>query len=89
MTNRAILARLLDQTTRAETAGRRHRALTIDRRMTTIAPEHPDPSWERARLEPVDGEVVGRDRLSAMLEVMRDPDLRERVLAILAPLTPE
>jgi len=91
MTNRATLVRLLlNQATRAEAAGRGRRALTLYRRMTTIAPEHPHPWWERARLELVDGEVAAaRDSLSAMLEITRDHDLREQVVATLASLTPE
>ena len=78
--NRSILVRLLlNQATRAETAGLGRRALTLYRRMTSIAPDHPHPWWERARLELVDGDVpAARISLAAMLEVTREPELRAR-----------
>jgi regulator of sirC expression with transglutaminase-like and TPR domain len=89
MPNRAVLVRLLlNQATRAEAAGRGRRALTLYRRMTLIAPGYPHAWWERARLERVDGdEAAARDSLTAMLEITRDPDLRDRVSATLASLT--
>ena len=91
MPNRAILVRLLqNQASRAEAAGRGRRALTLYRRMTAFAPGHAHAWWERARLELVDGDTAAaRDSLTAMLEITRDPELRDRVSTVLASLTPE
>jgi regulator of sirC expression with transglutaminase-like and TPR domain len=88
MTNRAILLRLLlNQATRAEAAGQGRRALTLYRRMTDVAPEHGHGWWERARLELVDGDAAAaRASLAAMLEITRDPDLRQRIANALASL---
>ena len=88
MPNRAILVRLLlNQATRAERAGQGRRALTLYRRMTAVAPDHPHPWWERARLELVDGDVAAaRSSLAALLEITREPELRRRVADILASL---
>ena len=88
MPNRSILVRLLlNQATRAEKAGRGRRALTLYRRMTAVAPDHPHPRWERARLELVDGDVAAaRISLAAMLEITREPALRQRVVDTLASL---
>lgn len=88
MPNRSILVRLLlNQATRAEAAGRGRRALTLYGRMTAIAPDHAHPWWERARLELVDGDVAAARRsLTAMLEVSREPELRERVVSLLRSL---
>jgi regulator of sirC expression with transglutaminase-like and TPR domain len=85
MPNRAILVRLLlNQATRAEKAGRGRRALSLYRRMTSIAPGYPHPWWERARLELVDNDVAAaRASLTAMLEITCDADLRERVTSTL------
>lgn len=88
MQNRAILVRLLlNQATRAEKAGRGRRALVLYTRMTSIAPAYPHPWWERARLELVDNDVVAaRASLTAMLEITREPTLREQVTNTLAAL---
>ncbi|MEG8038679.1 transglutaminase-like domain-containing protein [Sphingomonas sp. LR60] len=88
MKNRAILVRLLlNQATRAERAGDRRRALMLYRRMTSIAPEYSHPWWERARLELVDNDIAAaRASLIAMLEITREPTLRERVTGILDAL---
>lgn len=88
MTNRAILLRLLlNQATRAEAAGRGRRALTLYGRMTDVAPDHGHAWWERARLELVDGDVVAaRASLAAMLEITREPELRERIASTLGSL---
>ena len=84
----AILVRLLlNQATRAEKAGHGRRALLLYRRMTSIAPDYPHPWWERARLELVDNDVVAaRASLTAMLEITREPTLREQVTDTLAAL---
>ncbi len=88
MPNRAILVRLLlNQATRAEKAGHGRRALLLYTRMTSIAPDHPHPWWERARLELVDNDVAAaRASLAAMLEITREPALRERVVSTLDAL---
>ncbi len=88
MANRAILVRLLlNQATRAEKAGKGRRALTLYSRMTSIAPGYPHPWWERARLELVDNDVrAARASLAAMLEITREPALRERVTGTLDAL---
>lgn len=88
MANRAILVRLLlNQATRAEKAGKGGRALTLYSRMTSIAPEYSHPWWERARLELVDNDVMAaRASLVAMLEITREPALRERVTGTLDAL---
>lgn len=81
MPNRAILVRLLlNQATRAEQAGKGRRALELYSRMTVMAPGYGHAWWERARLELVDGDVpAARQSLSAMLEITREPELRQRV----------
>ncbi|MGR6329625.1 transglutaminase family protein [Sphingomonas sp. XXL09] len=91
MENRAILVRLLlNQATRAEKAGKGRRALALYRRMTSIAPQYPHPWWERARLELVDNDVAAaRHSLTALLEITRDPVLRERVTGTLVALVAE
>ncbi len=88
MPNRAVLVRLLlNQATRAEKAGRGRRALLLYRRMTSIAPGYPHPWRERARLELVDNDVAAaRASLTAMLEITRDPNLREQVTSTLDAL---
>lgn len=85
MSNRSVLVRLLmNQATRAEAAGQNARALSLYQRMTTIAPAHGHAWWERARLELVQGQVAeARASLSAMLEMTRDPGLREQINAAL------
>lgn len=79
MTNRTVLVRLLlNQGSRAEQAGDFSRALTISDRMTAVAPDNPDAWWQRARLQLQAGSTdAARQSLSAMLEVTRDPALRE------------
>ena len=88
MPNRSVLVRLLlNQATRAEAAGQGRRALTLYGRMTTFAPDHGHAWWERARLELIDGDVPATRRsLSAMLEVTREPEMRERITATLSTL---
>ncbi len=88
MPNRAVLVRLLlNQATRAEQGGKGRRALELYRRMTMIAPGYGHAWWQRARLELVDGDVpAARHSLAAMLEITRDPELRERVSATLDAL---
>jgi regulator of sirC expression with transglutaminase-like and TPR domain len=89
MPNRAILVRLLlNQATRAEQSGKGRRALEVYNRMTIMAPAYPPAWWERARLELVDGDVTAaRASLSAILEITREPELRQRVSRLLAALT--
>jgi regulator of sirC expression with transglutaminase-like and TPR domain len=88
MPNRAILVRLLlNQATRAEDAGKGGRALEIYRRITEFAPEAVHPWWQRARLELIDRDIVGAKRsLAAMLEVTREPALRETITKTLQSL---
>lgn len=85
MSNRAVLVRLLmNQSSRAEAAGDLTRALAVYARMTSIAPDQPQPWWERARLEVAHGDTsAARASLSAMLEVTRDPTLRSHIFAAL------
>ena len=85
MSNRLVLVRLLmNQATRAEQAGEARRALTLHRRITTIAPAHGHGWWERARIELLLREVdAARASLTAMLEMTRDPDLRTHISAAL------
>lgn len=89
MENRAILVRLLlNQATRAERAGKGRRALVLYSRMTSIAPNYPHPWWERARLELIDNDVTAaRASLTAMLEITREPALRDRVTGMLNELS--
>ena len=89
MPNRAVLVRLLlNQATRAEAAGKGKRALTLYRRMTVMAPGHGHAWWERARLEMIDGDTAAaRHSLTAMLEVTRDSDVRERIADVLASIS--
>lgn len=88
MPNRAVLVRLLlNQATRAEQAGKGRRALELYARMTAMAPDYGPAWWERARLEGVDGDVAAaRASLTALLEVTREPELRNRVTETLAAL---
>lgn len=89
MSNRSVLVRLLmNQATRAETAGEGERALTLYKRMTMIAPANGHGWWERARLALMHGDVGdARASLSAMLEVTREPGLRAHVFAALDALS--
>lgn len=88
MSNRDVLVRLLmNQASRAERGGELDRALTILTRITTIAPSHAQPWWERARIELVHGRIhAARSSLSAMLETTRDPALRTHINAALDAL---
>lgn len=85
MPNRAVLVRLLmNQASRAEQAGQGRRALTLFRRMTSLAPGYEQAWWETARLHLVDGDIAAaRASLGAMLEITRDPELRGRIADIL------
>jgi regulator of sirC expression with transglutaminase-like and TPR domain len=88
MSNRATLVRLLvNQASRAEQAGDSRRALTLYERMTLVAPDNPDAWWQLARLQLHTGSSdTARHSLSAMLEVTRDPERRELVVAALEAL---
>ena len=88
MSNRAMLVRLLiNEASRAETAGDAERALTLYERMTTISPANSHVWWERARLERWLGDPAGaRASLSAMLEMTRDSQLRADISAALDSL---
>ncbi|HEX7872832.1 MAG TPA: transglutaminase-like domain-containing protein [Sphingobium sp.] len=85
MSNRAVLARLLvNQASRAEEAGDARRAQTIYERMTIVAPDHGDAWWQLARLQLQDGAVSdARSSLVSMLELTRDPERRDMVVAAL------
>jgi regulator of sirC expression with transglutaminase-like and TPR domain len=88
MSNRGILVRLLmNQATRAEMTGRPDRSLIVYHRITTVAPSYAQGWWDRARLELV-GERpdAARASLSAMLEMTRDPTLRDLIKARIASL---
>lgn len=89
LSNRSVLVRLLmNQATRAESAGKGERALTLYTRMTAIAPSNGHAWWERARLELVRGDVGdARSSLSSMLEVTRDPGRRSHIFAALDALS--
>jgi regulator of sirC expression with transglutaminase-like and TPR domain len=88
MPNRAVLVRLLlNQATRAEQAGKGRRALELYARITAMAPGYGPAWWERARLELVDGKIArARNSLTSLLEVTREPALRQRVTETLAAL---
>ena len=89
LSNRSVLVRLLmNQATRAESAGRGERALALYTRMTLVAPSNGHGWWERARLELMRGDVGdARASLSAMLEVTREPGLRAHIFAALDALS--
>lgn len=89
MTNRAALVRLLmNQASRAEKVSDAGRALLLLQRITTIDPSGAHGWWARARLELVAGDVTAaRASLSAILEVTRDPKMREHVAAAMDGLT--
>jgi regulator of sirC expression with transglutaminase-like and TPR domain len=89
MTNRSVLLRLLlNQATRAEQNNDPERALTLYRRMTSVAPASGHAWWERARLELMHDDVpAARSSLSAMLEMTRDPATRTHIAAALDSLT--
>lgn len=88
MASRAVLVRLLqNQASRAEQAGQGRRALELYTRMTVLAPTTVHAWWERARLELLDANVpAARASLGAILEVTREPGLRQRVTQMLASL---
>ncbi|WP_116092060.1 SirB1 family protein [Sphingomonas crusticola] len=85
MTNRAALVRLLmNQAGRAEASGDTARTLSLLQRITAIDPTGAHGWWARARLELTRGDVTAaRASLSAILEVTRDPTMREHVAAAL------
>ena len=89
MENRAVLVRLLlNQASRAEASANTSGALALYERMTAIAPDYPQPWWDRARLEAASGNVQGaRSSLSAMLEITRDVHVRNHVCAALDALS--
>lgn len=89
MSNRAVLVRLLmNQASRAEAKGDLVRALTVFHRLTKIAPDQTPLWWERARLEVAGGDPSSaRASLSAMLELTREPGLRNHVCAALDALS--
>ena len=88
MTNRAVLVRLMaNEASRAEGAGLAARALTVLRRITTVAPGYSWGWWERARLERLSGDIeAARSSLSAMLETTRDEAVRKQVMTALSAL---
>ncbi len=83
--NRAVLVRLLtNQFSRALQGGDTARALTIQERMTKIAPEYPDVWLTLAKLQAqLDDSDGARASLHAMLEVTRDEDYRSAAGALL------
>lgn len=85
MTNRMTLVRLLlNQATRAEESGDEARAAILYERMTIVAPGDSKGWWELARLRLSRGDIPGaRESLAAMLEISRDADQRQHVLAAL------
>ncbi|WP_157217074.1 SirB1 family protein [Flavisphingomonas formosensis] len=85
MSNRAVLTRLLlNQATRAEASGDSVRAIELFDRITTIAPDNVQGWWELARLALGIGETErARQSLAAILEITRDPRVRERVAMVL------
>jgi len=88
MSNRAVLTRLLlNQATRAEANGDAPRALELFDRITTIAPDNGQAWWERARLALGTGDTgLARESLAAILEITRDPRVRERVTTVLGKI---
>ena len=88
MPEKAVLVRLLqNQASRAEQAGRGRRALELYARMTVMAPATVHAWWQRARLELVDGDVkAARASLGSILEVTRDPGVRQRAAETLEAL---
>jgi regulator of sirC expression with transglutaminase-like and TPR domain len=85
MTNRMTLVRLLlNQATRAEESGDASRAAILYERMTIVAPGDSKGWWELARLRLASGNIPGaRESLAAMLEISRDVEQRQHVLAAL------
>lgn len=85
LSNRAMLVRLLlNQATRARSAGKLERALLLYQRMTTMAPLLSHLWWDRAEVERELGQVAAaRASLNAMLETTRDTTLRQHIRAVL------
>ena len=83
MSNRQILTRLLNnQAIRAEQGGDLPHAFAVYSRITQVAPDGPEAWQNLARLHLAFEDVPGaRHCLLAMLEVVRDPDLRSRIKA--------
>lgn len=81
MSNRQILTRLLNnQAIRAEQGGDLPHAFAVYSRMSQVAPDEPDAWQNLARLHLAFRDVPGaRHCLLAMLEVVRDPQLRGRI----------
>jgi regulator of sirC expression with transglutaminase-like and TPR domain len=81
LSNRAMLVRLLlNQATRARSAGQFERALTVYQRMTAMAPLLSHLWWDRAELEREMGQIAAaRASLLAMLETTRDATLRNHI----------
>jgi regulator of sirC expression with transglutaminase-like and TPR domain len=88
MSNREMLVRLLlNQASRAQHAGDLERALDVRSRMTAMAPQLGQLWWDRAEVERQLGQIgAARGSLSAMLEVTRDPNERQRIRATLDAL---
>lgn len=85
MSNREVLVRLLNNpASRAETARDYDRARELYRRMVAIAPADLTGWWGAARMAFAMGEPDEiRACLGAMLEVTRDPHMRQRIRQIL------
>lgn len=86
MSNREVLVRLLNNpASRAETSRDYERARVLYRRMVAIAPADLTGWWGAARMAFALGEPAEmRACLCAMLEVTRDPHMRQRIQRILA-----
>lgn len=85
MSNRAVLTRLLvNMATRAQARGDAARARVLYARINAFAPMDANAWWQGARLALAAGEVdEARASLMALLEITRDPRLRDQVHEIL------